>query len=218
MIKSKNAHKPSLTEKTYHFLRGKIISNEYSPGTPIIESLIIEQIKVSRTPYREAIQRLEQEKLVKIFPKRGVFVTQIPVTELKEIYEIREILEPMITLSITKNMTQTTLDEIKDIEERLLKIKEDDPIDAEKARDVGRELHDAIIEGSSNQTLIEFIKTLRSNSDRGCALVGRRDDNIGILLEQHLKVIEAIKERDADKAGKFMKDHLSYARESLLLS
>jgi len=218
MIKSKNAHKPSLTEKTYHFLREKIISNEYSPGTPIIESLIIDQIKVSRTPFREAIQRLEQEKLVKIFPKRGVFVTQIPVTELKEIYEIREILEPMITLSVTKNMTQTTLDEINNIEERLLKIKEDNPIDPEKAREVGRELHDAIIEDFGNQTLVEFIKSLRLNSDRGCALIGRADNNIGTLLEQHLRIIEAIKKRDANKAGKFMKDHLSYARESLLLS
>ena len=112
----------------------------------------------------------------------------------------------------------TNLDKINDIEKKLLKIKEDDPIDAEKAREVGRELHDAIIEASGNQTLIEFIKSLRSNMDRGCALVGRTDDNIGILLDQHLRIIEAIKEREADKAKKLMKDHLSYARESLLLS
>lgn len=194
------------------------MSNEYAPGTPINESLIIGQLKVSRTPVREAMQRLEQEKLVQIFPKRGAFVTQIPVTELKDIFEIREIVEPMIMFSVTKNMTQTTLDEINDTEEKLLEIKEDDPIDSEKARELGRELHDAIIEASGNQTLVKFIKSLRSNMDRGCAMVGRADDNIGILLEQHLKIIEAIKERDANKAKKLMKDHLSYARESILLS
>jgi len=173
---------------------------------------------VSRTPFREAIQRLEQEKLVQIFPKRGAFVTQIPVAELKDILEIREMIEPLHTLSFTKNMIQTALDKINDIKERLLKIKEDDTIDAEKAREVGRELHDAIIESSRNQTLIEFIKSLRSNMDRGCALVGRRDDNSGILLDQHLRIIEAIKEREADKAKELMKNHLSYARKSLLLS
>lgn len=218
MNKSEKTHKSSLTEKTYHFLREKIMSNEYAPGTPISESLIIGQLRVSRTPVREAIQRLEQEKLVQIFPKRGAFVTQIPVTELKDIFEIREIVEPMIMFSVTKNMTQTNLDEINDIEEKLLEIKEDDSIDSEKAREVGRELHDAIIEASGNQTLVKFIKSLRSNMDRGCALVGRADDNIGILLDQHLRIIEAIKERDANKAKKLMKDHLSYARESFLLS
>lgn len=218
MSKNEKIYKLSLTETTYHFIREKIMNNEYAPGTPIDESLIIGQLKVSRTPVREAMQRLEQEKLVQIFPKRGAFVTQIPVTRVKDIFEIREIVEPMITLSITKHMTQTTLDEINDIEERLLKIKEDDPIDSKKAREVGRELDHTIIAAFGNQTLIEFMESLRSNMDRGCALVGRADDNVGFLLEQHLRIIEAIKERDADKAKKLMKNHLSYAKETLLLS
>ena len=218
MPKSKNANKLSLTETTYHFLREKIMSNEYPPGTPIIESVIVGQLKVSRTPVREAIQRLEQEKLVQIFPKRGAFVTQIAVTSIKDIFEIREIIEPIVTLSVTKNMTQTTVDEINDIEKKLLKIKKDDPIDGENARKVGRELDDAIIEAFGNQTLIEFMKSLRSHMDRGCALVGRTDNNVGVLLEQHLRIIESIKEREAGKAEKLMKDHLSYAKESLLLS
>lgn len=218
MSKDKKAYKSSLTEMTYHFLRENIMSNEYPPGAPIIESHVIEQLKVSRTPFRRAIQQLEQEKLVQIFPKRGAFVTQIPLVMIKEIFEIRGIIEPIIAHNVTKNITQATLDEISDIQERLLEIRKVDPINSEKAREVGRELDEVIIAAFSNQTLIELMETLNTYMDRGCALVGRGDNHSRVLIEQHLSIIETIKKKDADKTKKLMKEHISYAQESLFLS
>jgi len=207
-----------LSERTYNFLREKIISNEYIPGSPIFESKIIKELGVSRTPVREAIQRLEQEKLVQIFPKRGAFVTQIPIRTVKEMFEIRELIEPFVTSKVVENMTQSTLDAIDKIEEKLVAIKEGVPMKAAAARSAGRELDDLIFSAFANETLIGFMKGLRTQMDRGCALVGGGDGNIMVLLEQHLGIIEAIRSGDAKKAGNLVEEHLRYAKKNLLLS
>ena len=77
----------------YETLKRRILLNEHKPGVPINENAISEEMKISKTPIREALQQLEREGLVQTIPGRGSFVTHITVEDVREIFESREIIE-----------------------------------------------------------------------------------------------------------------------------
>src|SRR3954453_20265339 len=84
----------SLSDKAYHAIRGLIVSLELAPGAVIDERALMEQLGIRRTPVREAVRRLAQERLVEVYPRRGMFVTGVDVRELARLSEVREVLEP----------------------------------------------------------------------------------------------------------------------------
>ncbi len=77
----------------YDILKRRIVQNELKPGVPINENALSEEMKISKTPIREALQQLEREGLVQTIPGRGSFVTHITVQDVREIFESREIIE-----------------------------------------------------------------------------------------------------------------------------
>ena len=77
----------------YDTLKRRIVLNEHKPGLPINENALCEEMKISKTPIREALQHLEREGFVQTIPGRGSFVTHITVHDVREIFESREILE-----------------------------------------------------------------------------------------------------------------------------
>lgn len=88
--------KESLKEKAYRYIRESILNLRYPPGSFLDEARLVEEIGASRTPIREALNKLEQENLVRIFPKRGVLVCDLTLADLDEVYEVRLLLEPYI--------------------------------------------------------------------------------------------------------------------------
>ncbi len=83
-----------LADQAYIALRGLIVSLELAPGAVIDERALIERLGIGRTPIREALRRLAHEQLVEVFPRRGMFVTNVDVRDLARISEVREALEP----------------------------------------------------------------------------------------------------------------------------
>ncbi|MFT7587158.1 MAG: DNA-binding GntR family transcriptional regulator, partial [Cellvibrionaceae bacterium] len=86
----------TLTNETYNFLKHKIVSLEYPPNCVINEATLVSELKIGRTPIREALQRLERDKLVTIMPRRGTFVTEISLSDLPQIFDNRILLESYI--------------------------------------------------------------------------------------------------------------------------
>jgi len=83
----------SLTDRAYRAIRDRIVSLELSPGAVIDERALIEALGIGRTPIREALRRLAQEKLVEVYPRRGMFVTAVDVRDLARLSEVRAVLE-----------------------------------------------------------------------------------------------------------------------------
>jgi len=77
----------------YEKLKKRIIHHSLRPGEPIDESVLTKELKISKTPIGEAFQQLEQEGFIENIPGRGCFVSQISIQDIKELFEIREILE-----------------------------------------------------------------------------------------------------------------------------
>jgi len=88
--------KTNLKTLAYNTIRQKIITCEYAPGTFLNEELLTTALKLSRTPIRDALSRLEQEGLVEIKPKKGITVTRLSISDINMIFEVRNLYEPYI--------------------------------------------------------------------------------------------------------------------------
>ena len=88
--------KNTLKEQAYAIIKENIINCTYAPSSFLVESELMQQVGASRTPIREALNKLEQENLVRILPKRGVLVCDITMGTLNEVYEVRRLVEPYI--------------------------------------------------------------------------------------------------------------------------
>jgi DNA-binding GntR family transcriptional regulator len=81
-------------DRAYLAIRSRIVSLQLAPGALIHERWLMEELGFGRTPVREALRRLAQEQLVEVFPRRGMFVTNVDVRDLARISEVRLALEP----------------------------------------------------------------------------------------------------------------------------
>lgn len=97
MVSTKPYFNETVTSKVMDYLKKQIlVSKKYKKGDKIIESQIAEELNISRSPVREAIQRLESQGLVTTIPRKGAFVTQFSIKEMEEIYALRYLLEGSI--------------------------------------------------------------------------------------------------------------------------
>ncbi len=96
---------PSLADRAYDAIRDQLVRLEIRPGVPISEEDLCARLGLSRTPVREALKRLEHERLVVSYPRRGTFATEINVTDLTHISEVRELIEPAAAASAARHAT-----------------------------------------------------------------------------------------------------------------
>ena len=87
-----------LRDQVYDILKNMIVHRDIQPGEKIIEELFAKETGVSRTPIREALCRLENEKIIEMIPRRGAFVIQQTEATVREVLEIREVLEGLAVL------------------------------------------------------------------------------------------------------------------------
>lgn len=110
----------NLKNKAYQIIKDRIISCDYKPNTFLNEADLIEEIDASRTPIREALNKLEQEGFVQIIPKKGVMVTGLTLVEINQTFEARILLEPFIINNYMNRIDQKALIEIQQESERLI--------------------------------------------------------------------------------------------------
>lgn len=206
-----------LSQKVYSLLRKKIIDKKYKSGQPILESSLSNELGISRTPIREALKLLEKENLVNVYHRKGAFITTISLEKIREIFQIREIVEGEVARLAAPYIAN---DKLSQIEKKLLSIRRKmnkgrDSI-IEEAVVAGRELHDIIFSTIGNKTLIQTMESLRFDAARGCDFASQKADNILIFLDQHLEIIRALKEKNGEKAKKLLNNHIKKAKESTL--
>ncbi len=110
------AKKQSMQSAAYDFIKQKITTCEYAPNQMLSESLLQAELGFSRTPVREAISRLAQEGLLKVFPKRGIIVSGFTFSDINMIFEVRTLVEPYTLLNYGIKLN---LDEISHFSKRL---------------------------------------------------------------------------------------------------
>src|SRR2546430_5848274 len=109
----------SLAEKAYHAIRDLIVALELAPGAVIEERELMERLGIGRTAVREALRRLAYERLVEVYPRRGMFVTGVDVRELARLSEVRLVLEPEAARLAAERATEGDRDTLAGLLEEL---------------------------------------------------------------------------------------------------
>ncbi|MVT01933.1 hypothetical protein CD006_04510 [Enterobacter sp. 10-1] len=146
----------SLSSILADHIRDLIVNCQIEPGSLISENDIAAQLNVSRTPVRAALQKLEMERLVQIFPQRGTFVFEFNEQEMRETCEMRQILEAGALTLALRHDRQALVALLKEHVERGREALQNAP---ESYRQADSDFHMAIVESSQNRELIGFYKT-----------------------------------------------------------
>lgn len=203
----------NLKEAVYQRLKENIIRGHLPPGSKLVETEIANLLGVSRTPLREAINRLGQEGLVEILPRRGAFVKKHSLREIMENLEIREVLEGLAVRLAAKHATSKMIKEMKNCFKGFTpkKVQTDLPLYAE--RNVC--FHNKIINASRNEKLIALIRNLYDQMDmvrlNTIALPGRARKS----LTEHLNIIRLIEAKKGVEAEKYLRAHIRDLREAV---
>ncbi|GLK72425.1 GntR family transcriptional regulator [Ancylobacter dichloromethanicus] len=192
--------------RIYEMLRERIVGGEMLPGAPVSEKELAERYQVSRTPVREALLRLADERLIDIFPQRGTFVSRINVEALRDGMVIREALERVAVRRAAAQVSDADIAELRLILERQQA--------SERARDWGgfhagdEDFHRRIAVLSGHPNLWRVARQEKVQIDR-CRVLhlpisGRRQ----MVMDEHRAILDGLAARDPDAADRAMAEHL----------
>src|SRR5437660_7536247 len=119
-----------LADRAYSELRDRIVTLQIAPGAPIDEDRIGEELGMGRTPVREAIKRLALENLVTVFPRRGTFASEINITDLAHISDVRMVLEGQAAYRAAQRITDAQRTELEELLEELGDARGSDDVEA----------------------------------------------------------------------------------------
>lgn len=197
--------KPTNAEKAYTQIKGKIITAEMPPGSVINEAQLMEEFALGRTPIREAIKQLQSENLVMVTPRKGMFVADIAVTDLLQIFEVRVELESFATRLAAERITE---DELIDLQKLAKSYQEVDPADKDALIKLDGEFHATLANATHNKFLIKEIEYYYNLSLRIWYIALNYAKPNDIDVDAHIEILEAIQARDAEKAGQRMRMHI----------
>jgi len=183
-----------------------IVTLELAPGAPVSERALMERLGLGRTPVREALRTLAQEKLVEVYPRRGIVVSPVDVGDLGSLSEARLSLESYAARCAAERATpedlalaQALLDELPDVaeahDERALI-----ELDQRIHRHVYRCAHNPFVESTLEEYYVLTLRIWFLALDR----VARLDD----AVTEHRELLEAIVGGDADRAEDVMRRHI----------
>jgi DNA-binding GntR family transcriptional regulator len=216
MLKEKTDSSHAIKEKIYRSIRMDIISHKLKPGQSIVEDDLASQYKVSRTPIREILRKLEHEELIKIIPNRGIFVNELTNKDIEEVLDIRLILETAAAKAAAQNITDDKIKELDKIEEMLNKAVEGE--DSVASFEADERLHEFILLTAGNMRVRKILYNLMGQILRIRFISGHKPGRIITTVEEHKKIISAIKNRDPLDAEEKMRIHLLNTKELLLPS
>lgn len=210
----------SLSYQAYHTIRKKIVTLELAPGQIIDENSLRAELQLGRTPIREALKRLEIEKLVTILPRRGMFVTDISILDLQRLFEVRLNLE---TLAASLAATRGRATHWQQMAQALAK-SQSESNDADQKDfliEIDEECHLIMYEAADNEFLKNTLQTLYTLSLRlwyfSMTKISEADTQIvqPRHIDDHQLIYEALKNKESELASQLMHQHIQAYQQDI---
>lgn len=187
-------------------LREMIMTGQLKEGDKINENELCASMGISKTPLREALRVLSVEGLISLVPNRGSFVTKPTIDEIREMFEVMSVLEGVCARAAARKMNAASLDTVEALHARLEQ--EYTTRDQKEYIRVNNQYHKFIQQLAGNRTLNQIVNGLREKillyRFQSLNLPGRFDDSI----EEHRELLEAFRQKAAQRAESIMKKHL----------
>src|SRR5688500_16241202 len=192
--------------QAYAALREAIVRAELAPGRQLSENELAARLGVSRTPIREALVRLRDERLVQIVPQLGTFVTRISTPAVADAQFIREALECACVRRAAELATEDDLAALEDILRAQDRARDADDFDAFYVLDDA--LHQALCDLSEHRAVWPVSQRARGHLNRVRRLSMPVPSYLAMMIEQHRRVIAAVADHDCDGAEALLRDDL----------
>lgn len=191
-----------VNKEIYKELKKRIVYLDYKPKQVLNIKELAKEFGVSSMPVREVLILLETEKLVHIIPNNGIYVTDVSLQELKDVFEVRLFL---IGLSGRLAAERITPEELHKLKELLGKIKQEK--NRKKLIQLDAEFHDLVNCSTKNQTLAETLKRLRNQIGRLWFFAKENDAYSQKIPEDFDELIKALGNKEQNKSEQIMKEH-----------
>ena len=203
----------SLHDEVAAQLRERIFAGELMPGTFLDEVRLAEQMKISRTPLREALKVLTAEGLVRHEPRRGSFVNEVTEQDLDEIFPVIALLEGECAREAAAKATDEDLEALQALHDKLNRHAKAKRINDYYATNFA--IHEAIIAIANNRWLAQVIGDLRKIVKLARLQQLHATGRLEQSLSEHMAVFAALQARDAQGAEAAMRTHITRQREAL---
>jgi len=208
----------SISDQIYEVLKERILLGKIAPGERIIESRIAEDLKTSRTPVREAFQRLVQDGLVERVTQGGVRVSVITPRMIKEVFGIRGVLEVYAVELVCDNIEVETIIKLKELAQQARKLlsspEANDPDGLITLWKINTSFHETIYRASGSEHLLKLVSQLNSLVRR-FRFLSMRKTRIR-AWDQHELIIKYLEDKDKAMLGELMKAHIEEAASDTL--
>jgi DNA-binding GntR family transcriptional regulator len=197
----------SLAERAYRAIRDQLVMLDIRPGAPINEDQLAQSLGVGRTPVREALKRLQYERLVTTYPRRGTFATEVNITDLAHISEVRVELEPLAAARAARRATAEDRAALTAVRRELAGV---DPRhgDAAELMHLDLKVHRAVYAATHNPYLEDTLIRHDNLATRiWCLFIDRLADMAG-HVEEHGPLIDAIVAGEPDAAAQIARAHV----------
>lgn len=201
----------SLRYKAHQIIKDKIIFFDLKPGDEIREGNIAKELGIGRTPVREALLMLEHEKLIECRPNVGYVVRKLSRKKAEDYYALREALEQFAAPLIIERITSVT---VKELEVILAKSEECAKVhDIRGVAEYNTKFHAILYEATDSEGFVEIIFQLIDKIRWLLAMAVASQEGPVEALEDHGRMVSAIKERDVERLKEEIRVHLDHARK-----
>lgn len=212
-LKEEVTDKYSLRGRVFHKLREDILNGKYKENDELREVAIGEELGVSRTPVREAFRQLELEGLIRIVPNKGAYVTGITSKDVADIYMIRSLLEGLCAKWATEHISEEQMQEME--ENVYLAEFHGEKGHAEQIATLDNRFHEILYEACNSKMLEHTLKDFHQYVYRVRKQTLAQNLRGSASTHEHRAIMEAIKERDGEKASELAKLHMLKAYENI---
>lgn len=200
----------NLKASTYLALKEKIINCEYSPGSILNETQLASEFGLSRTPIREAISRLEMDGYLKILPKKGIYVTDLTLNDVLQIFQTRIEIEP---LALKMAAPYINAEDLLTFRTRF----ENENPDILNAFKLDTEMHLFLIDHCGNKYIIDMMHKLFDDNTRIVIASKQNQVKIHDAKCEHIQILDSlISQQDPEETASLMRTHIETCRQAAL--
>jgi len=198
---------PNISDRVYEILSQQIINHKLKPGSRLREKQLAEQFGVSRTPLRDALNRLAQDGFVTIEPRKGASIKEFNIDDVREVYDIRMALEG---LAARLAATKPDIRQLEKLKAQFVKS------DTRTLLRADTDLHDLVVSSSGYKKLEGILNNIYNliQAFRAAGYASKKRSTKA--SSDHLKIIKAIMDHDQEAAENLMRNHIEKTKQEIL--
>ena len=196
----------SLADEVADILRTRILTGEYEMGEKLVENKIAKELKVSRTPVRDAFKQLTKERLIEYIPNKGCFAKGFSQKDMADIYAVRKAVEELAVQWAIENADDSSIEGLKEQLDLMNFYTEHGFYD--KLLQAHEDFHNMIYQMTGSRFIVQVLSSYQDYVHLARKSTLSKEENLPAVYAEHVRIYESIRDRDVERAKVEVGTHL----------